>query len=88
MAPEDLRDTLTSQVEALEAALARVTAERDWLGRQVKALAAERERLAAACEGVLVYLEHGEGSAPNGWRLITAMGAIRTALNPLKSGAT
>jgi hypothetical protein len=68
MAPEDLRDTLTGQVEALEAALARVTAERDWLGRQVKALAAERERVAVALEDVIAL--------------------ARTALDPLKSGAT
>lgn len=38
------------------------------------------DALVEACKGTLTYLEHPEGRAPNGWRLITAMEALRAAL--------
>jgi hypothetical protein len=42
------------------------------------------DRLLAACVDVLAYLEHGEGKAPNGFRLATATDALRTVI----AGAT
>jgi len=38
------------------------------------------DELLAACKGVLEYLEHGEGRAPNGLRLISAMDLLKAAI--------
>lgn len=36
--------------------------------------------LLAACKDVLIYLDHNEGSAPNGMRLITAKSVLADAI--------
>lgn len=43
-------------------------------------LIAAAPELLAALEGCLVYMEHPEGKAPNGWRLTTALDAARQAI--------
>jgi hypothetical protein len=44
--------------------------------------------LLAACEAVRVYLDHGEGDAPNGLRLISAKETLTAAIAKARGEAT